>query len=140
MHKELNRVIEQVNVGINPIDALQEMGERLPSYDLALAIAAIAVQRQTGGNLAEVLDNLAATVRERRRVRGEVRALTTGPRVSSYVLAAVPFLLFIYFISISPDYRTVMMGSTYGHILLGVATTWSLIGFFLSQKVSKVEY
>jgi tight adherence protein B len=140
MRKELASVIEQVNVGVNPVDALQAMSERVPSYDLALMVAAITVQRQTGGNLAEVLENLAATVRERRRVRGEVHALTTGPRVSSYVLAAIPFLLFLYFLIISPDYRDVMLGTGYGKMLLSAACVWSLIGFFFSNKMAKVEY
>jgi tight adherence protein B len=140
MRKELAGVLEQVNVGVNPIDALQAMTERVPSYDLALMVAAITVQRQTGGNLAEVLENLAATVRERRRVRGEVHALTTGPRVSGYVLAAIPFLLFLYFLTVSSDYRDIMLGTTYGKMLLGVAAVWSSIGFFFSNKMAKVEY
>ena len=92
-------------------------------------ISAISVQRQTGGNLAEVLENLAATVRERRRVRGEVMALTTGPRVSAYVLAAVPVLLFVYFFAISKDYREVMTGTTYGWMLLGTTAVLAFIGF-----------
>jgi tight adherence protein B len=137
---EINRVLEEVNVGINPVDALEGVRERIPSYDLALLVSAISVQRQTGGNLAEVLENLAATVRERRRVRGEVQALTTGPRVSSYVLGAIPVLLFVYFIAISVDYRRIMLGTTYGHILLGLAAVLSTLGYVFSRKVSKVEY
>lgn len=140
MKAEISRVLDQVNVGTSPVEALQQMTERVPSYDLALMVAAIAVQRQTGGNLAEVLENLAATVRERRRVRGEVHALTTGPRVSSYVLAAIPSLLFVYFLAISSDYRRIMLGSTYGHLLLGMAAVLSLLGYFFSSKVAKVEY
>jgi tight adherence protein B len=137
---ELNRVLEEINVGINPVDALQSMSRRLPSYDLGLLVSAISVQRQTGGNLAEVLENLASTVRERRRVRGEVMALTTGPRVSSYVLGAIPMILLAYFVAISTDYREVMLGSSYGHFLLGVAAILSLLGFVFSRKVAKVEY
>ena len=140
MRKELLRVVEQVNVGVNPVDALEDLTRRLESYDLGLFSAAISVQRQAGGNLAEVLENLAATVRERRRVRGEVLALTTGPRVSSYVLAAIPVLLLLYFVAISSEYRLVMLGTLFGKMLLGAAGVWSLIGFLLSQKVAKVEY
>jgi tight adherence protein B len=137
---ELTKVLEEVNIGISPVDSLQAMGGRIPSYDFSLLISAIALQRQTGGNLAEVLENLAHTVRERRRVRGEVHALTTGPRASSYVLAAVPTLLFLYFISISSDYRKVMLGTTYGHMLLAAAAVLSMLGFVFSRKVAKVEY
>ena len=137
---EINRVLEEVNVGIGPVEALEGVRERIPSYDLALLVSAISVQRQTGGNLAEVLENLASTVRERRRVRGEVHALTTGPRVSSYVLGAIPALLFLYFIAISTDYRDIMLGTMYGHILLGLAAVLSTLGYVFSRKVSKVEY
>jgi tight adherence protein B len=140
IRSELKQVLEEVNVGISPDEALEAMGNRIPSYDLGLMISAISVQRQTGGNLAEVLENLAATVRERRRVRGEVMALTTGPRVSSYVLAAVPVLLFIYFFAISKDYRQVMTGTSYGWMLLGTASVLTLIGFVTSRKVAIVEY
>lgn len=140
MREELVKVIEQVSVGISPVDALQEMAERIPSYDLALMVAAISVQRQTGGNLAEVLENLANTVRERRRVRGEVHALTTGPRVSSYVLGAIPVLLFAYFFAISTDYRLVMFGTTFGKMLLGLALVLSSLGFIFSRRVARVEY
>ena len=138
--QEYGRVLEEVNVGIGPVDALVSMHRRIPSYDVGLLVSAIAVQRQTGGNLAEVLENLAATVRERRRVRGEVQALTTGPRVSSYVLGLIPTLLFFYFLAISSDYRDIMLGTTYGHMLIGLAAVLSFLGYFFARKVSKVEY
>jgi tight adherence protein B len=140
MRAELVRVIEQVNVGVDPLDALQLMTERIISYDLALFVSAISVQRQTGGNLAEVLGNLADTVRERRRIRGEVRALTTGPRVSGYILGVVPIALLIYFLLVSEPHREMMADTLFGRVLFGVATVWSMIGLFLSQKVAKVEY
>jgi tight adherence protein B len=140
MKQELSKVVEQIGVGIPPGDAMQAMSQRVPSYDLSLMVAAVAVQRQTGGNLAEVLENLAATVRERRRIRGEVSALTTGPRVSSYVLGAIPMLLFVYFITISPDYREIMLGTVFGYIMIGMAATLCFLGFFFARKVSKVEY
>ena len=137
---EISQVIDEINVGIAPDDALVAMSNRVPSYDLGLLVSAISVQRQTGGNLAEVLENLAATVRERRRVRGEVMALTTGPRVSSYVLASIPVVLFAYFYLISSEYRRIMVHSTYGHILLAMAAVLSFIGFITSRKVAVVEY
>ncbi len=140
MRSELARVIEQVNVGGNAVEALQEMSARIESYDLRLFTAAVAVQRQSGGNLAEVLENLAETVRERRRVRGEVQAMTTGPRVSGYVLGAIPVGLLLYFVAVSASYRAQMLGTTIGRVMLAAAAIWSLIGFLIAQKVAKVEY
>ncbi|MGI9253251.1 MAG: type II secretion system F family protein, partial [Thermomicrobiales bacterium] len=90
LRTELGRVIEQVNVGGSLTDALNELTVRVPSYDVQLLASAIAVQRQSGGNLAEILENLAHTVRERRRVKGEVKALTSGPKLSGTILGLMP--------------------------------------------------
>lgn len=140
IHSEFTRVLEQAHVGVNPIDALTEITERIDSYDLALFTSSISIHRKTGGNLAEVLENIAQTVRERRRIRAEVFALTTGPRVSSYVLCLIPLLLLVAFSLMNASYRQVMLGTETGHSLIGFATVWSLIGLFFSQKVAKVEY
>ncbi len=139
MRKELLRIIDRVNIGVSPVDALLEVPERIDSYDLGLFTAAVAVQRQSGGNLAEVLENLAHTVRERRRIRAEVMALTTGPRVSSYVLFGIPVGLTLYFLVASPPHQEAF-STTLGKVGLGGAAIWALLGYLLSQKVSKVEY
>jgi tight adherence protein B len=140
MSGELARVIDHVNVGATVAEALLEMPKRIASYDLSLFVTAVTVQRTIGGNLAEVLENIAETVRERRRIRAEVMAITTGPRMSSYVLGLFPLGLLIFFIFVDANYRAVMLHERAGHIMLGVAGTWSLIGLVLSTKVSKVEY
>jgi len=140
LREELLRVIERVNVGGSLVVALNELSERVPSHDMGLFTAAIAVQRQSGGNLAEVLENLSHTVRERRRVKGEVKALTSGPRLSGYVLGFMPFAMLGYFSAISADYRASMFGTTTGKAMIAFAVIWSLTGFFLAQRVAKVDY
>ena len=140
MREEFVRVIEQVNAGTPPQSALSELPRRIASYDLGLFVTAVTVQRTVGGNLAEVLENIAATVRERRRIRAEVRAITTGPRVSSYVLGLFPLGLMVYFAGTDAGYRHLMLSETIGRMMLGFAAVWSLIGLVLSTAVSKVEY
>ncbi|HET8523470.1 MAG TPA: type II secretion system F family protein, partial [Thermomicrobiales bacterium] len=140
MAVELSRVIEQVNVGTKLADALQELSERVDSYDLSMFVTAVNVQRSVGGNLAEVLDNIASTVRERRRVRGEVKAMTTSARASSYVLGLFPVGLMLFFTTTDDRYREVMLNSTLGRIMLAFAAIWSFIGFLAANAVSKVEY
>ncbi|MBA3415680.1 MAG: type II secretion system F family protein [Chloroflexia bacterium] len=140
MKIEMQRMIDQVNVGGNIIVALDGLTKRIDSPDLKLMAAAIAVQRQAGGNLAEVLQNLANTVRERRRIRGEVKALTASASLSGLIVGLLPFGLAVYMIAISTDYREKMLGTVIGHIMLGFSAVWTLIGYFLSQKISKVEY
>jgi tight adherence protein B len=140
MRHELRLVIEQVNIGVPPVNALLEMPKRIASYDLELFVTAVSVQRSVGGNLAEVLENIAATIRERRRIKAEVRAITTGPRVSSYILGLFPLGLMLYFSASDDGYRQLMLGETIGKMMLGFAAVWSLIGLALSTFVSKVEY
>jgi tight adherence protein B len=140
MRQELVRVIDQVNIGSPPVTALQEMPKRISSYDLALFVTAVTVQRSVGGNLAEVLENIAETIRERRRIKAEVKAITTGPRVSSYILGLFPLGLMLYFSATDDAYRQLMLNETIGKMMLGFAAVWSLVGLFLSTAVSKVEY
>lgn len=140
MREELITVMEQIAVGSSPVEALQGMTDRIDSYDLTMFVSSVAIQRSAGGNLAEVLENIANTVRERRRIRGEVHAITTGPRVSSYVLAMIPMGLLCVFSLTNPEYRSVMFTSPVGKLMLGFAIVWSLMGLFFSSKVAKVEY
>ena len=138
--EEFGKVLEQVNVGTTPTAALAHLAERIASYDLDMFVTAVTVQRNVGGNLAEVLENIAETVRERRRIRAEVQALTTGPRVSSYILGLFPIGLAAFFMLTDDNYRQIMTSELIGKIMLGGAFVWSLIGFALSTTVSKVEY
>lgn len=140
IREELARVVEEINLGANPAAALAAIGDRIDSYDFNLVATAVSVQRTVGGNLAEVLENIAKTIRERRRIRGEVRALTTGPRVSSYVLGVIPLGLLLWFSATNPAYREVMFHSPAGKAMIGFATVWSSIGLFLSRKVAVTEY
>ncbi len=138
--EEFNRVIEQVNLGTDPNDALQAVTQRIVSYDYELFVTSVAVQRSTGGNLAEVLGNIADTIRERRRIRAEVRSLTTAPRVSSYVLGGIPIGLLFGLTAMNPQYREIMFNERIGHLMIGFSVFWSSLGIFFSQKVAKVEY
>jgi tight adherence protein B len=140
MREELQRAVEEIALGISPADALAAINDRIDSYDFGLLATAISVQRSVGGNLAEVLENIANTVRERRRIRAEVHAITTGPRVSSYVLGLIPLGLLVFFSTTNQNYRDVMFHSPIGKAMLIFATVWSLLGLFFSRKVARVEY
>lgn len=140
MKDELLRLIDAVNVGGSVDAALQELPNRIDSYDVQLMASAIAVQRQAGGNLAEVLQTLSKTVRERRRIRGEVKALTAAPRMSGYIVGALPFGLTVYFAAVSSDFRASMFGTDIGKAILVGAGVWTLFGFLISQRIAKVEY
>src|SRR5439155_27340810 len=101
---EFNKVIQEISLG-NPMHvALEGLSERMPTEDVDILVTAITMQQQTGGNLTHVLDVVAATVRERHRVKREIQTLTAQQRFSAILLAALPLLLGIVLWFISPDY------------------------------------
>jgi tight adherence protein B len=140
MRSELRRIVDQVNMGMSISDAMGTLTTRFDSRDVDLLAAAIAINRESGGNLSEVLNNLAATVRQRRDIRAEAKSLTAAPRATSYMLAILPLVIAGYTTAISPIYREQLFHAPLGRALLIGACVWSLIGFFISQKLAKVEY
>lgn len=140
MRTELERLVNQINMGIGIGDALELLTKRFDSRDVDLLAAAVTINRQTGGNLTEVLQNLAGTVRQRREIREEAKSLTAAPRATGYILAILPFAITAYTTAMSPIYREQLFHNPLGRVLLIGSIVWSLIGFFISQKLAKVEY
>ncbi|MFN8678202.1 MAG: type II secretion system F family protein [Thermomicrobiales bacterium] len=140
MRSELRRIVGQVTMGVSITDALESLTTRFDSRDVDLLAAAIAVNRETGGNLTEVLERLAKTVRQRREIRAEAKSLTAAPRATSYILVILPFVITGYSVAVSPIYQDQLLHSPIGRLLLIGAIIWSLIGFLISQKLAKAEY
>jgi tight adherence protein B len=140
MRGELKRIIDQINLGVSVSDAMESLSTRFDSRDVDLFATAVTINRETGGNLTEVLERLARTVRQRREIRNEAKALTAAPRMTSYVLAVLPFAIAGYSIAASPLYREQLLHAPLGRLILIGAIIWSFIGFFISQKLAKVEY
>ena len=140
MRSELRRIVGQVNRGVSISDAMESLTTRFDSRDVDLLAASIAINRETGGNLTEVLERLAKTVRQRRDIRAEAKSLTAAPRATSYILAILPFGIAGYSIAISPIYREQLLHAPLGRLLLIGAIVWSFVGFFISQKLAKAEY
>jgi tight adherence protein B len=140
MRTELLRVVGQVNRGTSVSDAMESLTTRFDSRDVDLLAAAISINRETGGNLTEVLERLANTVRARRNIRAEAKALTAAPRATSYFLLVLPFVITTYSVVISPIYRERLLHTHVGRMIVIGAIIWSFIGFFISQKLAKAEY
>jgi tight adherence protein B len=140
MRSEFRRIVGQVNMGVRISDAMETLTERFDSRDVDLLATAIAINRETGGNLTEVLERLAKTVRQRREIRAEAKSLTAAPRATSYILAVLPVAIASYCIAMSPIYKEQLLHAPLGRLLLIGACIWSLIGFFISQKLAKAEY
>src|SRR5262249_32792045 len=101
--KEFGRVYEEQNLGIALEEALKGMWARVPTPDLGFSVTAVSIQRQTGGDLAEILDKIGYVIRERYKILGQVKALTAEGRLSGIVLIALPFGLFLIMLHIKPD-------------------------------------
>jgi len=136
---EFGRVVQEVQLGIPLEEAMNHMLRRVPSEDLDMMITAINVQREVGGNLAEVLESISFTIRERIRIKGELKALTGQSRISGYMVAMVPVGLafFIYFIN--RDFMMLLFTDICGNIMLGVAVVGIGMGFFVINKVMDIE-
>lgn len=136
---EYGRVVQEVQLGIPLEDALHHMLRRVPSEDLDMMITAISVQREVGGNLAEVLESISYTIRERIRIHGEIRALTGQSRISGYMVALVPVVLAGAVYLINPEFMGLLFEHTCGHIMIGVAVAGIGAGFFVISKVVDID-
>lgn len=142
---EFNRVIREVNLGLPFEQALANMVRRVRSDDLELMTTAITIQHQVGGNLAEILDSIAFTIRERIRIKGEIRTLTAQQRLSGYVVAGLPIFLVVILSVIAPTFMEPMFGEPYivgiplGVIVLAIGGIMMLIGFLAIRKIVDIE-
>lgn len=137
--EETGRVVREVNLGLSMEEALQNMVRRIKSDDLDLMVTAISIQQQVGGNLAEVLDTIAFTIRERVRIKGEVNTLTTQGRYSGYLVALLPVAIAFMINLISPAFMAPLFTELIGQILLTVGIIMMAIGFFAIRKITDIK-
>lgn len=136
---EVHRVTLEVGVGIAVEEALNHLVQRVKSTDLELMTIAMNVQREVGGNLAEILDTIASTIRERQELQGEVRTLTAQGRISAYIISGLPLVLAVALYIINPHYMSALWTTTIGWVMLVVAGIMLVVGFFVTRKVASVE-
>jgi tight adherence protein B len=143
---EFRRVVQEMQIGIPMEKALDNLLRRIPSEDLDFLVTAINVQREVGGNLAEILDTISFTIRERVRIKGEIRIMTAQVRTSGAVLSLIPIFLAVALWFISPDYISTFFNdspSTPQPLcgIIAVATIVGMIvaGYFVMQKIADIE-
>lgn len=136
---EFRRVLVETRLGVSLEDALEGVGERFDSKDFEWVVMAIKIQRQVGGNLAELLDTVAATMREREYVRRQVAALAAEGKLSAWVLGGLPPLFMLYLLLTNRDYVMVMFQEPLGWAMLAGAGTILTIGVFWMSRLVKVE-
>ena len=143
---EFGRVIREVNLGLPFDQALENMVRRVRSDDLELMATAISIQHQVGGNLAEILDSIAFTIRERVRIKGEIRTLTAQQRLSGYVVGFLPIGLAGFLFIAAPDFMSPMfqsppdiLGLPAGVIILLFGGFMMFIGFLIIRRIVDIE-
>jgi tight adherence protein B len=139
MGEEMGRVVREVNLGLGMEEALANLVRRIRSDDLDLMVTAIGVQQQVGGNLAEILDTIAFTIRERVRIKGDINTLTAQGRMSGYLVAFLPIGIAITLNFINPAFMAPLFSQLLGQILLGVGGVMMIIGFFAIQKIVSIK-
>jgi tight adherence protein B len=136
---ELKRTLADINVGSGTEEALLNLAKRSGSDDLEIVITAMLIQQTTGGNLSEILDNVAHTMRERIRIRGEIKTLTSQQMLTGFVIGALPIAMVILFTLLNPDYMTPLFTTTIGYVMIAGACVLELFGVMLIRKILAIE-
>ena len=139
MGTEFRRVYEEQNLGVPLEDALDSMADRVPNLDFRFFVTSVSLQRQTGGDLAEILDKIGKLVRERFQIWGQVQALTGEGRLSGVVLLALPPLLFCVMYFLNPDYTSALWRKELGQKMLLGAIISQVVGAFVIKKVVDIK-
>jgi tight adherence protein B len=135
---EFRRTYDQHSLGLGMDECLREMSARIESTDFAFFVTAVLIQRQTGGDLSEVLGNISGMIRQRLRLQNHVKAKTAEGRLTGYILTAFPAVMFVISYMLNPDYAGVLLNSRTGLSLLGLALGLQLMGLYCIKKITTV--
>lgn len=136
---EFRAVFEEQNFGLPLRDAMLNLTERVPLIDVKFFVTALLVQKETGGNLAEILDNLSKVVRERFRIQGEVRIRTAQGRLTAIILIGLPPMMVVLLRIVNPSYINLLFTDPMGPYFLGVAAVLQVIGSIVLWKIVQIE-
>ncbi len=137
--QEFKRVVQEITLGYSMIESLEHLVERMASDDLDLVVTAIGIQSEVGGNLAEILSSIAATIEERIRLKQEVKVMTSQQRMSGFVVGGMPVVLGVILTFINPDYMSGLLTPGPARIILVSSITMVIVGFVVIQKVLQVD-
>jgi len=136
---DMRRMLQDINVGSSIEDALQGLAERSGSSDLDIVVTAMLIQQSTGGNLAEILDTVGHTMRERIRIRGEIKTLTTQQVMTGFIIGLLPVFIALAITVLNPEYISLLFTRTVGNFMLAGGVMMELIGMFLIKRILEIE-
>lgn len=140
MAEELSRIVNETRIGRDLGESLGDVASRTASEDFYWIAQAIEIHREVGGDLAEVLDHVGETIRDRNQIKGQVRALSAEGRISALVLMALPILMFFGLVLLNPLYASVFTTTVIGFVMLGTAVLFLSIGGFWLSRLIKPKY
>jgi len=136
---EFEETLDEINFGMSVPEALKGLIRRVDCPDMSFFVVSVIIQRETGGNLAEIIENLAHLIRERFKFRGKIRTLSAEGRLSAYVLISLPFALFGFFSITSPQFLTPLIEDPIGKVLIGISVVLMILGIIVIRRIIKVE-
>jgi tight adherence protein B len=136
---EFSRAVREMNLGGSPDEALQNITKRIASADFDLVATAYSIHRTVGGNLAEILDNIAYTIRERVRIKGEISTLTAQARASGTLITFLPLVLALFMYFVTPTYFRPMFENFIGWVLIAIGVFMIFIGNLIIRRVVAIE-
>jgi tight adherence protein B len=136
---EFRIAFEEQKLGLSTKVALDRLTERVPLPDLSLCVTAMNIQRETGGNLAEILEKVGQTIRERFKLMEDFRTMTTSARGSAWILCALPFGIILLMTALNPTYMGVLLQDPRGHYLLGAAAVLQFLGIVTIRKILNIR-
>lgn len=136
---EFRKTYEEQNLGLSLKLALGNLTDRIPLLDLRMCVTAVLIQRETGGNLAEILEKVAYTIRERFRIMGDLKTLTTSSRMSAWLLCGLPIFVAVMITFMNPDYMAVLWKDPRGHYLIATAMGLQITGMLIVRKILNIK-
>ncbi|HJU91588.1 MAG TPA: type II secretion system F family protein [Pyrinomonadaceae bacterium] len=136
---EFRKAYEEQNLGLSVKMAMENLTQRMPLLDLKICVTAIMIQRETGGNLAEILEKVAYTIRERFRILGDLKTLTTSSRLSAWLLCGLPIFVALAVTVLNPEYMSVLWKDPRGHYLIAIAMFMQVTGMLIVRKILKIK-
>lgn len=138
--REFKRVSRECHYGISLEESLNNLITRSQNRDLALIVSAVLIQRQVGGNLAQVLSGIADTIRQRMKLRGDIKVLTSSGVMSGTIVGLMPVFLLLVLMLLNPEYVEIMFSTPTGRMLLALALVMECLGFFFVRKIVNIKF
>lgn len=139
LRDEFLKIIRDNSIGKTLDDALMDFSERTDDDDIDMFVTALIIQRKVGGNLAEILDTISATIRDRARIRGEVKTLTAQSKISAIVITMLPIGIAVFLLLVNPEYLMELFTNRIGIFMVAGAVLMQIVGGFLMLKIADIE-